>query len=202
MPISESFCKRGQFAYLKSCSLKVRLLIQHICRGSTAILSGPGNTVMHSPWSLTGQLKVASVFLDQVIDTSIRSSWFCSCHPGDAFLDHLANRTCIHRYKETLLNQLFPHSSVPKKQTEMPIYQSFLFFNIYSFIYFLAESGLSCGMRDLSLWRTGSSLQCVSFSLVVARGLWSAWALQSWHVGSLVLVRRLSCPAACGILVL
>ena len=135
---------------------------------------------------------------------------FCSCcqrtHPlvtwlcGQWGLNSRLQRTVAN--KETLLNQLFPHSSVPKKQTEMPIYQSFLFFNIYSFIYFLAESGLSCGMRDLSLWRTGSSLQCVSFSLVVARGLWSAWALQSWHVGSLVLVRRLSCPAACGILVL
>lgn len=125
MPISESFCKRGQFAYLKSCSLKVRLLIQHTCRGPTATLSRPRKTVMPSPWSLTGQLKLASVFLEQVIDTSIRSSWFCSCHPGDAFLDHLANRTCIHRYKETLLNQISLQLSAKREQTEMAIFQFF-----------------------------------------------------------------------------
>ena len=44
-----------------------------------------------------------------------------------------------------------------------------VFFKI--FIYFLAASGLSCGTRDLSLRRVGSWLQCVGFSLVVARRL-------------------------------
>ena len=47
---------------------------------------------------------------------------------------------------------------------------------IYSFIYFLAASGLSCGMWDLSLQCVGSSLQHMGFSLVVARGLQSAQA--------------------------
>ena len=69
--------------------------------------------------------------------------------------------------------------------------------------YFVAAHGLlsSCGMQVFS-------------SLVVARGLQGMWALLLWcevsrarglcglpHAGSLVEVRRLSCPAACGILV-
>ena len=40
---------------------------------------------------------------------------------------------------------------------------------IYLFILFLALSGLSCSMWDLSL-------QCMGLSLVVARELQSAWA--------------------------
>ena len=47
-------------------------------------------------------------------------------------------------------------------------------FRFYIYLLFLAVSGLSCGMRDLSLWHIG-------FSLVVAQGL--------------------SCSQACGILV-
>ena len=46
----------------------------------------------------------------------------------------------------------------------------------------------------------GSSLHCVGFSLVVARGLLSscgAWAPE--HVGSVDAVLGLSCPVACGI---
>ena len=45
------------------------------------------------------------------------------------------------------------------------------------FIYlFLAVSGLSCGMQDLSLQRAGSSLPRAGFSLVVVRRLQSVWA--------------------------
>ena len=75
-------------------------------------------------------------------------------------------------------------------------------------------SGLSCGTRDLLLWRVGSSL-------VVARRLQGTRALYLWctgsrarglcslrHAGSLVEVWSsvvvalgLSCPAACRILV-
>ena len=54
---------------------------------------------------------------------------------------------------------------------------------IHLFI-FLAALGLSCGtrhlccgMQDLLLWCAGSSLRHAGFSLVVARGLQSAWAL-------------------------
>ena len=32
----------------------------------------------------------------------------------------------------------------------------------------------------------------------MARRLQSTWALQLWHAGSVVVVRELSCPAACG----
>ena len=53
------------------------------------------------------------------------------------------------------------------------------------FIY-LAVSGLSCIIRDLSMWHTDSS---------PVHGLQSAWA-------SVVAAFRLSCFAACGILVL
>ena len=48
---------------------------------------------------------------------------------------------------------------------------------MYLFTLFLAASGLSCGMRDLSLWRTGSSLWCAGFTLVVVHSLQGAWAL-------------------------
>ena len=80
----------------------------------------------------------------------------------------------------------------------------------YLFIYlFMAVSGLSCGTRDLSLQHGTSSLQCVGFSLVVARGLSSCsthglsncgtWAPE--RVGSVVVACRLSCLMACGVLV-
>ena len=50
-------------------------------------------------------------------------------------------------------------------------------FLLYLFIYlFLAVLGLSCGARDLSLQRTGSSLRHAGFSLVVACRLQSTWA--------------------------
>ena len=55
-------------------------------------------------------------------------------------------------------------------------------------------SGLSCGMWDLSLRHTGSSLQRTGFSLVVVQAPGCA--------GSVVVVRGLSCPTSCGILVL
>ena len=44
--------------------------------------------------------------------------------------------------------------------------ETFYFILIF---YFLAASGLSFGIRDLSLWPTSSSLQCMGFSLVVCR---------------------------------
>ena len=48
----------------------------------------------------------------------------------------------------------------------------------------------------------GSALRCAGFSLVVARGLLSSCGTQALElVGSVVVVHRLSCPAACGILV-
>ena len=52
---------------------------------------------------------------------------------------------------------------------------------------FLAALGLSYGTRDLPLWSSG-------FSLVVARGLQSVWALYFEECG-------LSCPMVCGTLV-
>ena len=64
----------------------------------------------------------------------------------------------------------------------MTYYKKYIYiFLKYLFIYFLAVSSLSCGTWDLSLRHTGTSLPCAGFSLVVVRGL--------------------SCPVACGILV-
>ena len=86
----------------------------------------------------------------------------------------------------------------------------------YLFILFIfgCVGSLSCGMRDLSLWRTGSLLRHAGFSLVVACRLQGAWALWLWcagsrargrcslrHAGSLVVAHGLSCPTTCGILV-
>ena len=49
---------------------------------------------------------------------------------------------------------------------------------------------------------SGSLFWHAGFSRVVAPGLQSAWILQLWREGfSLVVVHRLSCPMACGILV-
>ena len=64
----------------------------------------------------------------------------------------------------------------------MPSYFILFYFLIFLiFIYFinylfLAVSGLSCDTRDLRCSMRDLSLQCVGFSLVVARGLQSAWA--------------------------
>ena len=64
------------------------------------------------------------------------------------------------------------------------------------YIYFLAVSGFSCGMRDLSLRCAGSSLQCVSFSLVVAHGLSSCSTQAPEREGSVAVACRLpSCGA-------
>ena len=61
---------------------------------------------------------------------------------------------------------------------------------------------LHCGIQDLLLWRAGSSLQHVGFSLVVVCGLLSSCGVQApGRVGSVVVVHGLSCPVACGILV-
>ena len=100
--------------------------------------------------------------------------------------------------------------------------QSFTLFKkkfIYLFIY-LAASGLSCGTRDLSLWRV--ALHCGAWasliavcrllfscvrapehvgSVVVAHGLSSCGAQALECMGSVVAACRLSYPAACGILV-
>ena len=102
---------------------------------------------------------------------------------------------------------------------------SFLYLSIFPiYLFFGGASGLSCGVwdlcwgtRDLSLWRAVSSLQCLGFSLVAALGLLSScgaqapervssvvcstWALSLKHASSIVVVRSLSCPVACGILV-
>ena len=66
----------------------------------------------------------------------------------------------------------------------------------YFILKFLAVSGLICGTWDLSLRRMG-------FSLVAACGfsLSSCSAQAPEHVSSVVVALRLSCPAACGILV-
>ena len=57
----------------------------------------------------------------------------------------------------------------------------------------MAASGLSCGMWDLLLWHAGSLLQ---------RGLLSSCGARApEYAGSVVAAHRLSCPAACGILV-
>ena len=49
---------------------------------------------------------------------------------------------------------------------------------------------------------SAQALRCgARASLVVAHGLQSTWALQLRNAGSVVVARRLSCPAACVILV-
>ena len=85
--------------------------------------------------------------------------------------------------------------------------------------FFLAASSLSCSTQDLSLrhmgsfslWCVGSLLQHSGFPLAVAcRFSLSSCGMQAprcmgsvvcGSAGSLVEARRLSCPAACGILV-
>ena len=117
---------------------------------------------------------------------------------------------------------------------QMRISFIFLRFIFYLFILFIfgCIRSFSCGTRnlrwgmwDLSLWRTGSSLQCTDslsrctgFSLVAACGFFlfsscgaqapgrvgsvvcSTQALYSRHVSSAVVASGLSCPTACGIL--
>ena len=57
-----------------------------------------------------------------------------------------------------------------------------------------------CAGSQLQYW--GSLFWHVGFSRAVAPGLQSPWILQLWREGfSLVVVHRLSCPMACGILV-
>ena len=75
------------------------------------------------------------------------------------------------------------------------------FFNFYLSIYLI----YLFGCIGSSLWHAGSSLrhvgsswQCTGFSLVVERGLQSAWALSLRLAGSVVVLRGLSCPASCG----
>ena len=54
------------------------------------------------------------------------------------------------------------------------LYQHMYFLKIYfikKFFFYLAASGLSCGMWNLSLQCVGSSLRRAGFSLVVAHGL-------------------------------
>ena len=46
-----------------------------------------------------------------------------------------------------------------------------IFITLKNIYLFLAASGLSCGTRDLSLWRTGFSLVVVCGIIVAARGL-------------------------------
>ena len=58
--------------------------------------------------------------------------------------------------------------------------------HVFLLFIYLAVSGLSCGTRDLSLWGAGFS---------------SCGTRAPEHTGSVVAVRQLSCPAACGILV-
>ena len=67
---------------------------------------------------------------------------------------------------------------------------------MFYFLIYLAVSGLSCGMRDLSLQCASSSLWHAGFPLVVA---WGRGAPE--HVGSVAVACRLSFPTACGILV-
>ena len=88
----------------------------------------------------------------------------------ETFFAHFLN---IHGPQPTIFSTFFTQFSFPGLM-------SLIFFLI--FIY-LAASGLSCGtwdircgMRDLSLWRSGSSLQCAGFSLVVVCGLQGAQA--------------------------
>ena len=59
-----------------------------------------------------------------------------------------------------------------------PVLDLSFFFNICLFILFLAALGLSCGTQDPPLWRAGSLLQHMGFSLVVAHMVssCSAWA--------------------------
>ena len=61
MPISESFHERDQFAYLKSRSLRVRLLIQHTC--GSQLLFSPDHLHGHN----TGQPAVTRVLLKHVV---------------------------------------------------------------------------------------------------------------------------------------
>ena len=69
----------------------------------------------------------------------------------------------------------------------------------YLFILFLAVLGLSwgrrdlhCGMQDLLLRCTGSSLWCMGFSLIVARGFSSCSMQAPEHMGSVVVAHVLS----------
>ena len=65
----------------------------------------------------------------------------------------------------------------------LPCFKAFFSFKIFIYLFTLAASGLSCGMRDiccgvqdLSLRHTGSLSWHAGFSLVVARRLQSTQA--------------------------
>ena len=118
--ISESFHERGQFAYPKSRSLRVKLLIQHTCGSQRSLQT----TSMVIHWPANGYQSPPGTSCSHV-----KSPWFCCHHPGNASLDHLVNRTCIHRYNSTvaniLLNQISLQGSVRREQTEIAIFQPF-----------------------------------------------------------------------------
>ena len=100
--------------------------------------------------------------------------------------------------------------------TSVPLIFFLIFF--LSFL-FLATSGLSYGMQDLRWGMCDLSLWHSDFSLVVACGFFSLSSCGTWapgrvgsvvcgtralllrRVSSVVVACRLSCPAACGILV-
>ena len=65
----------------------------------------------------------------------------------------------------------------------------------------MAHGIFVAALQGLSLQHVGSSLQCIGFCLVVARGLSSCDVQAPECTGSVVVAHGLRCPVACGILV-
>ena len=112
----------------------------------------------------------------------VKSPWFCCHHPGNASLDHLVNRTCIHRYNRTvaniLLNQISLQGSVRREQTEMAIFQPFPQRDLLAYF-------KSCCLR---LWPPGWTSKDIK--PVYPRGQWTLnilWKDWCWNWNSNIL---------------